>query len=70
MKCYIKEDDEIIADNVKLNICKNGQFRCMGNSLAYANLYAFDEKTKQEYEIEYEMVDDILIPYYEKPSIN
>ena len=66
MKHYLKNNDEIVTDNVKL-VYENGQFKSTEGSLAHANMYVYDEETEQEYEIQYEMIDSVLTPYYEKP---
>lgn len=66
MRYYLKNNTEVVVDNAKL-LYQNGQFKSMDGSLEYTNMYVYDTETEQEYEIKYEMIDDVLIPYYEKP---
>lgn len=69
MKRYLKNGDEVIADNIKL-IYIDGKFTVPKDGLDFAVKYVFDIKTELECELLFEINEDGLKPYYDKPLSN
>jgi hypothetical protein len=70
MKCFLRDGDEVIADNIKL-IYSNGTFVVPENGLNHCIKYVFDVPTELECELLFEPTKDMPDqPYYDKPEID
>lgn len=68
MNYFLKNGDEIIADNIKL-VYNNGDFILPEDGLEYAVKYVFDVETELECDVLFKMVKGTPKPYYNKPLI-
>ena len=68
MKIYLKPDDEVVADNVKLVMDENGNFVMPADSLDYSVRHVFDEATEEEYELQFDTSNDEPRAYYDRPD--
>ena len=66
MRRYLKEGDEVIADNIKL-VYRNGEFVVPEDGLTHCIKYVFDVPTELEFELLFS--EDGLRPYYNEPEI-
>lgn len=72
MRCYLKEGDEVVADNIKL-IYSNGKFVVPKDGLDYCLKYVFDVSTELECELMFETIGENVFrpkPYYDKPEVD
>lgn len=71
MKRFLKDGDEIVADNIKLiyNEADN-KFVVPPDGLDHSVKYVFDEPTELEFELLFEPSEDGLKPYYDEPAID
>jgi len=69
MDHFLKNGDEVVADNVKL-VYKDGVFKLPIDALDYVVKYVLDKETKLECEVLFKENDGTLRPYYDKPPIN
>lgn len=69
MKHFLRDGDEVVADNVKLVYNEvTGKFVVPTDGLDYAVKYVFDEPTGLEFELLFESNENGLDPYYNKPE--
>ena len=66
MKHYLKNDDEVVANNLKLKY-DNGKFIAINKNFEYEDLCIYDSIREIGYDIKCEMIDDIPKFYYERP---
>jgi hypothetical protein len=69
MKQFLKDGDEVVADNIKLEYV-DGKFTLPADGLNHAVKYVFDIETELECELLFESNETELKPYYDKPVIN
>jgi hypothetical protein len=69
MKHFLKNGDEIVADNIKL-VYIDGKFTVPEDGLTFAVKYVFDIDTELECELLFDTSESGLKPYYDKPSPN
>lgn len=69
MDYFLKNNDEIVADNIKL-IYIDGNFVLPADGLTHAVKYVFDLETELECEILFKTDKGVSKPYYNKPSID
>lgn len=69
MKHFLKDGDEVVADNIKL-VYIDGKFTLPEDGLNHSVKYVFDEPTELEFELLFELNEGELKPYYDKPVID
>ena len=69
MKRFLKDGDEVVADNIKL-VYQNGSFVVPEDGLVHCIKYVFDIPTELECELMFETTENGLSkPYYDKPEV-